>query len=278
MRLAISNIAWDVSEDNSIAELLVRHEIDAIDIAPGKYFQYPEQASDTEILFVKDWWCQRNIKISGMQALLFGTTGLNVFGSSHSRDCLIKHIASVCRIGAGIGAKHLVFGSPKNRDRSGIKDDAARRIAVDVFKAMGDVAASHGVTVCLEPNPPCYGANFMTTSLDTADVVRAVAHKNIKMQLDIGALTINQESAADILEHCAELIGHVHISEPNLVPIGDLDTKHEDIAAAVLKHLPDHTLTIEMLATTQESHIQSVERAIKVASSYYRAPKKVPKR
>ena len=108
-------------------------------------------------------------------------------------------------------------------------------------------------------------------------MVRAVAHTNIKMQLDIGALTINQESAVDVLENCAALIGHVHISEPNLVPIGDLDTEHKEIAAAVLKYLPDHTLTIEMLATTQESHVQSVERAIQVASKYYSDPQKAPK-
>ena len=277
MRLAVSNIAWDVSEDEKIAKLLLRHEISAIDIAPGKYFQYPDQASDSDIFFVKDWWSQRNIQITGMQSLLFGTTGLNVFGSSTSQNDLIKHIASVCRIGAGIGAKHLVFGSPKNRDRSGLQDDSVQKIAVDVFRAIGDVAASYGVTVCLEPNPPCYGANFMTTSLETGDVVRAIAHTNIKMQLDIGALTINQESAVNVLDNCAALIGHVHISEPNLVPIGDLETKHKEIAAAVLKYLPNHTLTIEMLATTQESHIQSVERAIQVASKFYRDPQEAPK-
>lgn len=270
MRLAISNIAWDISEDEAIAELLLRHKVNAIDIAPGKYFQYPDKVSDHDISLVKDWWCQRNIQITGMQALLFGTTGLNVFGSSSSRADLVKHMASICRIGAGLEAKHLVFGSPKNRDRSGLQDHVVLKMAVEIFKEIGDIAASYGVTVCLEPNPSCYGANFMTTSLETAEVVREVDHPNIRMQLDIGALTINQESTLDVLQDCAMLISHVHISEPNLAPIGDLDTKHEDIAAAVLKYLPDHTLTIEMFATTQESHLQSIERAIQVASKYYR--------
>jgi hypothetical protein len=52
-----------------------------------------------------------------MQALLFGTTGLNVFGDNKSQEAMLEHLRAVCRIGAGLGATKLVFGSPKNRDR-----------------------------------------------------------------------------------------------------------------------------------------------------------------
>jgi D-psicose/D-tagatose/L-ribulose 3-epimerase len=36
MRIAISNIAWDVSEDEQVATLINKYGIDAIDVAPGK--------------------------------------------------------------------------------------------------------------------------------------------------------------------------------------------------------------------------------------------------
>ena len=49
MRLAISNIAWDTSEDEAIAKLLRQYRVDAIDIAPGKYFPDPGKASDAEV-------------------------------------------------------------------------------------------------------------------------------------------------------------------------------------------------------------------------------------
>lgn len=45
MRLAISNIAWEPAEDDAIASLLQRYGIDAIDIAPGKYFSRPGQGA-----------------------------------------------------------------------------------------------------------------------------------------------------------------------------------------------------------------------------------------
>ncbi|MFJ4494122.1 sugar phosphate isomerase/epimerase family protein [Pseudomonas atacamensis] len=270
MRLAISNIAWDVAEDAAIAQLLQRYGVDAIDIAPGKYFPDPGRASVEGISQVKDWWAQRGIEITGMQSLLFGTTGLNVFGTSDSQTAMLQHLAAVCRVAGALGATRLVFGSPKNRDRSGLSDQQALDVAVPFFRQLGDIAQACGVFVCLEPNPVCYGANFMTTSAETARVVRQVAHPAIRMQLDTGALTISAESPFAALEGDATLIGHVHASEPNLVPVGDGATDHVCMSAALQRYLPEHVVSIEMVATSQEPHVASIERALVNAIACYR--------
>lgn len=270
MRLAISNIAWDVAEDESIAQLLHRYGIDAVDVAPGKYFPDPAHTSDDDIKRVRAWWAQRGIELTGMQALLFGTSGLNVFGFKDVQEAMLAHLAAVCRIGAGLGAVRVVFGSPKNRDRSGLTDQEAMAVAVPFFQRLGDIAAANGVFICLEPNPPCYGANFMTTSAETAQVVERVAHPTIRMQLDTGALTINGEDAAGVLGRYAHLIGHVHASEPDLLPLGDGATDHAKAYAALAQHLPGQLVSIEMVATKDEPHIVSIERALKVAIRDYR--------
>lgn len=270
MRLAISNIAWDTSEDEYIANLLNRYGVDAIDIAPGKYFPEPAKATDDEIARVKRWWEVRGIEITGMQALLFGTVGLNVFGSPKAQDAILHHLTTVCRIGAGLGATRLVFGSPKNRDRNGLNDAQVMEISIPFFKRLGDIAQSYGVIICLEPNPPCYGANFMTTSAEAAEVVKQVAHPAIHMQLDTGALAINGEVPSVVLQNSAILIGHIHASEPDLVPLGDGATNHAAMATAVLQRLPEHIVSIEMLATKNEPHLASIERALQMAIKHYR--------
>lgn len=270
MRLAISNIAWDTVEDEAVATLLQRFAVDAIDIAPGKYFPEPARATDADIAQVKGWWAERGIEITGMQALLFGTTGLNVFGSAASQAALLKHLAAVCHIGAGLGATRVVFGSPKNRDRSGLSDQDTLEMAIPFFRHLGAIAQASGVTICLEPNPACYGANFMTSSAETAQVVECVAHPAIQMQLDTGALTINGENPLAVLHDCAALIGHVHASEPDLLPLGDGGTEHGQMAAALSQYLPAHVITIEMVATKDESHLLSIERALQVATQHYR--------
>lgn len=270
MRLSISNLAWDVSEDEEIAGLLRRFAVDAIDVAPGKYFPAPAEATPDDTTRVKRWWAERGIEIVGMQSLLFGTTGLNLFGSPDVQDAMLDHLAAVCRIGAAVGGTRLVFGSPKNRDRTGLNEHEALEIAVPFFKRLGDIAAQHGVLVCLEPNPTRYGANFMTTSAETLRVVKQVGHAAIKMQLDSGAIAINGEDPLTTVRVCASGIGHVHASEPDLVPLGEGTSDHELVAHGLRQYLPSHVVTIEMVATSKESHYASIERALNVANRCYR--------
>lgn len=270
MRIAISNIAWDTADDEQVSSLLKKYKIDAIDIAPGKYFPEPGRASSEEISRVRDWWESRGFEITGMQALLFGTSGLNLFGSDEQKSAMLDHLNAVSRIASGLGATRLVFGSPKNRDRSGLGDQEAQAVAVDFFRKLGEIAAHHGVMVCLEPNPSCYGSNFMTGTKETASIVSEVAHPAVRMQLDTGAMTINSEDATQVIEEYSSLFGHIHASEPNLVTLGDGGTDHAVVGSVVSQVLPDMLVSIEMLPSKKESNQVAIERALGVAIRHYR--------
>ena len=187
---------------------------------------------------------------------------------------MLEHLAAICRIGAGLGATRLVFGSPKNRDRSALNDQQTAYQATQFFRQLGDIALQAGVTICLEPNPVCYGANFMTDSGETARVVRLASHPAIRMQLDTGALTINAEDPSTLLKARSDLIGHVHVSEPQLVPLGDGGTEHARMAQAIEQYLPSHVVSIEMLVPQNEAPALAIERALRVASWHYRKPRK----
>lgn len=269
MRIAISNIAWDVAEDEAVFRLLRRFGVDAIDIAPGKYFPEPGNTNSSEIARVRQWWAERGIEITGMQALLFGTSGLNLFGDAAVQAAMLDHLNAVCRIASGLGATRLVFGSPKNRDRTGLDDRQTEEIAVSFFCRLGDLARAHGVLMCLEPNPACYGANFMTHSEDTATIVRKVSHPAIRMQLDTGAITINGEDPDEIITRHHDLIGHIHASEPNLVPLGDGGTPHQRVATALARYLADAVVSIEMLSPKDEGSLNAIERALRIAEHAY---------
>ena len=97
-----------------------------------------------------------------------------------------------------------------------------------------------------------------------------LGHPAVRMQLDTGALTINNEDPFAMLMNYARFVGHIHASEPELVPLGDGGTDHGSIGNAVQQHLPNHVVSIEMLATKTEPHEASIERALKVAIRYYR--------
>ncbi len=270
MRIAISNLAWDVCIDEEIAALLLSYGIDAIDIAPGKYFPDIRNAPTSEIVRIREWWAVRGIALTGMQALLFGSAGLNMFGNHDVQTSMLSHFEEICRIGSILGATRLVFGSPKNRDRCALENDQVHDIALNFFYRLGEIAFRHGVVICLEPNPPCYGSNFMMNSAETASIVNAVSHQAIRMQLDTGAMTINCEDPEVIISEYGSLIGHVHASEPNLVVLGDGKTDHAHIADLLLAYLPDQIVSVEMLQSKTESHKVAIERALRAAISHYR--------
>lgn len=270
MRISISNIAWDTSEDDAVSDLLMKHHIDAIDIAPGKYFPDPKNVSDKEIVSVRQKWEDRGISIVGMQSLLFGTHGLNIFDNNTVQQKMLDHLQGVMRVAAGLGIQPLVFGSPKNRDRQGLTDDQTLAVARAFFLKVGNIAQQEGVVICLEPNPECYGANFMTRSDETLAMVELINHPAIKMQLDTGAIAINHEDIVQIIKGNEEKIGHIHLSEPNLLPLGRSNANHQLVAKGLNRLLSGRIATIEMLTPQNETALPVIDQAISFAIQHYR--------
>ncbi len=269
MKLSISNIAWDISKDEDVASILNKYQVHAIDVAPPKYFPITSAASESDVQLVKSYWEDKGIGIIGMQSLLFGTQGLNVFGNVENQASMLEHLSHICRIGKQLGATKLVFGSPRNRDRSGFDDKETRAIAKDFFGRLGDIAKESEVVICLEPNPVCYNANFMVDSLETATVVEYINHSNIKMQLDLGAMFINNELPEVIIPKIKHLIGHIHISEPQLVPINIDNRYHRIVAPLLQQYLPNKDITIEMLTSNENISLDEIEQSIKFVSEIY---------
>lgn len=269
MRISISNIAWDAPEDEAVAQCLRAHRIDAIDVAPSKYFADFAAVRRRDLARVRDAWNVRGCDIVGMQSLLYGSVGLNLFGPDEVRARMLEHLDAVCRIGAGLGARWLVFGSPTQRDRGGIEDAQVQAIAAEFLHKLGGVAAAHGVLICLEPNPTAYGANFMTTSAETATVVKAIEHPAIRMQLDLGAVAMNGEDLEQVVRDYGGLIGHVHISEPHLRPLQDRQA-HSRYGAILRERFgAEAVAAIEMRRDATDS-IGAVERALRIATECYR--------
>jgi sugar phosphate isomerase/epimerase len=268
VRLSFSNLAWERADDEWVAELLRRHGVSAIDLTPAKYFTPDPPPADEAVREVRGWWGQRGIEIIGMQALFHGTTGLNIFGDHAARELTLGHLERMCRLGELLGAPRLTFGAPRNRDRGELPPETAAAQAVDFLRRLGDVAGAHRVTICLEPVPASYGANFMTDTASAADIVRRTDHAAIRLQLDVGAATVNREDLMKVVAQFAPLVGHVHLSEPELLPLGSRATDHADAAGILRRFLPAHALTIEMLSRA-DSRRQDMENALLTARRFY---------
>jgi D-psicose/D-tagatose/L-ribulose 3-epimerase len=278
MRISVSNLAWESQHDDAVASILAANAIDAIDVVPSRYFENPARPRSGAIERVRTWWADRGIEVVGMQALLFGTSGLNLFGDESSQEAMLDHLAAVSLLAAELGATRLAFGSPKSRDAGGWEPERALQHAVGFFRRAGDAAAAHGVILCLEPNPERYGCNFMTSTDEGAAVVRAVDHPAIRLQLDTGTLTANCEPIDAVLAAHSSLVGHVHASEPDLVVLGEGAADHAHFGPVLAAALPAHVVTIEMLTPRERTPEAAVDAALRVVQRYYapRSPGQPP--
>lgn len=270
MRLALTNLAWHPDDDAAIAALLQEHGIDAIDIAPTKWFPDIRNTRAEEIRQRRLWWADQGIAITGMQSLLYGTTGLNMFGDAATQQRMLDHLRAVCDIGAGLGATRLVFGSPANRQRNGLDEDHAQQIALEFFRRLGDIAQAAGVCICLEAVATHYRCDFMNTTASSIALARALDHPAISITLDTANLQMNGESIDSVLPAHAGLVGHIHASEKDLVPLGEGDVPHAALAAAMRQHLPaDQLVCVEILPGSAEPQFIGIRKSLSVARCYH---------
>jgi D-psicose/D-tagatose/L-ribulose 3-epimerase len=268
MNIGISNIAWDTKDDDLIVRLLKEHAISHIDIAPTKYFQEPLKASKEEIFNIRKYWEHNNISINGMQALLFGMD-LNMFAEEKVRLEMLAYLNVISKVGSQLGANKLVFGSPKNRNREGIEDSVVNKLAIDFFSRLGDIAMANGVVICLEPNPKDYNCNFLTNSTETLNMVKRINHPNILMQIDTGAIFMNNEEPQIIANIPQQFVGHIHISEAFLKPIGLQSSNHSSCSKMLMKCLADYPVTIEMAKNPADNYLDVVADSIKFTKENY---------
>ena len=276
MKLSISNIAWETNLDEDVALLLAKHNVHYIDIAPGKYFADFKTVTDQEIKAVKNAWTDRGIHICGIQALLFGTSGLNLF-NQNCQTFMLEHLARACHIGAVLNATKLVYGTPRNRDKSVVPQEAVEDIALDFFCRLGDIAAAEGVEICLEANPTCYGANWLTTTFECIDFLQKLNHKSVGMQLDFGTVYINGEPFDEIVAQGGKYVTHIHLSERQMGLVTSRDAEHQKVGAIFKKAVkdkvfPTNIATIEMLTPApddKKSTLQAIDDSILCVRSIY---------
>ena len=138
--------------------------------------------------------------------------------------------------------------------------------ALSFFYMAGKIAQNHSVVLCLEPNPKEYGANFLTTTKETYNFVKMLNHPCIKLQLDVGELILNDEKNT-VIDICSDMIGHVHISEPQLKPIGTNQDEHL-VFSPLIKKLKSNK-TIEMLTADTKDPLKDIEKSLVFVKELY---------
>jgi sugar phosphate isomerase/epimerase len=108
--------------------------------------------------------------------------------------------------------KYIVFGSGGSRRLpDGWSREQGETQFADLLSRMGPLAASHGITVVIEPLNSAE-VNFINSLADGARIVKRVNHPNIQLLADIYHMMRDNEPASEIIKY-GKYIQHVHIAE-----------------------------------------------------------------
>ena len=269
MRLAVSNVAWDAGEDDGIVTVLKRYGVTGVEVAPTKVWNHPAEMPETDVAAYRRWWEERGIEVVALQSLLFGTQGLELFNGPRVRARMFEHLTRIIRLAGWLGARALVFGSPTSRALHGMDRTQAVEIAVEFFGRLADEAHRYGTSVCLEANPAIYGSEFAQTTAEAIEVVRRVGRPGFALQLDTGSLALTGETDDRTIERAFEFIGHVHVSEPHLAPVGAATVDHQPIAAALKRLGYGGWVSLEMRSRARPSNAETLDAALGHVAGLY---------
>lgn len=271
MKLAVSNIAWSAEEDSAAFDLLRKCGIEGLEIAPPRVWPEPEAVSPENGAAYRREMSVLGFDLVAFQSLLFGKNHLTLFGPDFGRPCL-DYLVEMGRLAACVGARVLVFGSPRNRavPQTMTAQEAWSR-AVEFFGEVGARYAELGVILGLEPNPSAYGCNFIQTVDEAASLVRAVNSPGFRLHLDAGELQMNDEAIESVVAANLDLIAHVHASEPMLDPLSAAWPGHKRLAAALKNGGYEGWVSLEMKRpkTDSGSGLAEVERAAGLLRELY---------
>lgn len=269
MKITISNIAWDPAENDAIIQIIKDFGLRSVEIAPTKLWAQPEQVNEQDILEVKSWWNKQGLEIVSAQSLLYGHPELEIFGSAENRTQTFDYMAKIIRVCGKLGAKALVFGSPKNRLTHDLPETQVMQIAVDFFRGLAGVAEAAHTCLCVEPNPPQYGCDFIRTGAEGVELVRQVDHPGFRLHLDAAAMTLNGEHYAQTIEASFPWLHHFHVSDPFLGLVGAGETKHTEIATVLRSLGYQGWVSIEMKNGLMTPNTEAIKQALEVVTKIY---------
>ena len=258
MKLSVSNIAWSADDDSRVYDLMKELGFCGLEIAPTRIFPESPYDSLSEIAdFAGKIKEEYGFSICSMQSIWYGRQE-KIFGTDEERDALCRYTQKAIDFAAAAGCGNLVFGCPRNRN---LPDGCDTQKGVEFFKEIARYAEKKGTVIGMEANPPIYNTNFVNTTESAFELIEKVNSKAFALNLDLGTMIYNGEDLS-VLSHRAELINHVHISEPGLKAVEKREI-HKRLADFLKSASYNNYVSIEMGSAAGLDSVESAMRYVK---------------
>ena len=217
MRYAICNETFEGWEHARVCDFVAGMGYTGLEVAPFTLAPLIGDVSTARRRELRSQAEAVGVQILGLHWLLAKTTGFQLTSpDSATRKRTSDYLAELAGAAADLGGDILVLGSPAQRK---IPDghtyqqaeDFAVRCLADVLPALERT----GVMLCLEPLTP-KETDFMTTAADAVRIIDRLGHPNVKLHLDVKAMSAESESRPAVIAVNAAHTYHFHANDENL--------------------------------------------------------------
>jgi sugar phosphate isomerase/epimerase len=213
----------------------------------------------------------QGLQVIGLHWLLAKTEGYHL---THD-DPVVRiktadYLGELARLCRDLDGKIMVFGSPPQRNLpDGVTYEQGFDRAVEVFKRAAPVIEDCGVTLALEPLGPEEG-NFMLTAESAIDIAEAVDSPNVKLHLDVKAMSTESIPIPEIIRNSHPWLVHFHANDPNRrgPGMGEVDfapifaaLREIDYQGWVSVEVFDYQPGVDALAGQSIRYMKSIEAA-----------------
>jgi sugar phosphate isomerase/epimerase len=235
MKLSVSNLAWDVQDNQKVFYLLNELGINNVEGVLTKIDNW-DKLSDNVLYEFKKKLDTYHIKIESIQSIFYN---IKCDGIRDSKVVFnhFKRLIEICQI---LDVKVMVFGSPTMR--TGIIDESLSKI----FKKFDELLNNTEITLVIEPNAKIYGGNYFYNLSEIVEFIENNKLVNIKTMIDTHNLELEGYNSISELKKYYNYINHIHVSEVKLAPIINSET-HVKFSNELKKIGYDKIITYEVL-------------------------------
>ena len=234
-RLAVSNIALSPYHHDDELARLPSLGLEGLEVAPSRVWRDTWKGlAAAQVDAYRKQVEGAGLRVIGLHSLFFDQPELGLFKGPEVRAetmNFLVHLSGLCR---DLGGKTMIYGGGRKRGKMSF-DDAFTE-TVEFCGEFCRRIESHGTVLCFEPLGPA-DSDFINTVATALDIVEAVDHPALAMQIDAKALHDNDEAEYAPFHAAKRHLVHFHANEPGLAVLGSSGTVDHAAFGGYLKKI-----------------------------------------
>jgi len=165
MKLAVSNIGWNIQHEKKYLTILKKNKISNLEVVPLKLFKSWKNVKKENIIKLKKYYAKNNLKIISIQGIFYQKKFS--FYKKNDLEKIILHLKKIILICRYLDCKHIVFGSPDMRRGKKDKFQIALGNFALVIKKINNLLEKNQIYLSIEPVSKIYNCDLLNNISET---------------------------------------------------------------------------------------------------------------